>query len=293
MQTCQIITIGDELLIGQVVDTNSVWLGQQLTKLGISVVEKKAVSDEKSAILNALTTDQARFDMIILTGGLGPTKDDITKSTLAEFFDVPMEYRPEAFAQLKEFLAGFQREVTELHKEQCYFPANAMLLQNKKGTAPGLLFKSQGRTVLSLPGVPWEMQYLFETHFIPYLCGKVTDTVIRHQVIMTAGLGETEIATKISDIEDSLPKNIKIAYLPALTQVRLRITVISKNTAELEHEIANITSEIQRRLGQAIYALHESSLPEIIGEILVQKGLLIALAESCTGGLISHLLSWK
>jgi nicotinamide-nucleotide amidase len=221
---CTIITIGDELLIGQTIDTNSAWIGQKLNAMGITLKERMAVGDDKSAIINALERAKSKSDVILITGGLGPTKDDITKAAFCEFFGVEEVLHEETFDRIKRFFEKRGKELIPMNKKQAMLPANCTVLSNERGTAPGMWFDENNIIYVSMPGVPHEMKHLMETHVIPRLAERFPLPTIVHKNMMVVGLGESRIAQMISEIEDSLPSYIKLAYLPELGVVKLRLS---------------------------------------------------------------------
>lgn len=283
-----VITIGDELLIGQVVDTNSAWLGNRLSELGVHVSERMAVGDDSDAIKEAIHRAIQKADLILLTGGLGPTKDDITKVALAEYFGAEMEFHEPTWARIERLFKRWGRSTTPAHRQQCYMPSNAILLENKMGTAPGMLFHINGKDIVSMPGVPYEMQYIMEHGVVPIIDGKEGKTTIIHHTIRTAGEGESRIAQAIEDISDLLPDYIKLAFLPGLGQVRLRLSGIGENPGVLEKEILSFSNKICARLGDIVYGFGEKTLEEVLGQLCIEKNIRIGTAESCTGGYVSH-----
>ena len=220
-----IITVGDELLIGQVVDTNSAWLGNKLNGLGLDLVEIRSVSDKSDAIVEAIGTSFANANIVIMTGGLGPTKDDITKKAIADYFGVEMIFHEETYDRIVAIFEKFGKTLSEAHKDQCLMPTNAQLLRNNLGTAPGMMFEHGGKFLFSLPGVPFEMKGIFENEMVAILKEKIgTSYYIHHRTIMTAGEGETFLADQIEDLLEQFTDEISIAYLPSLGTVRLRIS---------------------------------------------------------------------
>lgn len=283
-----VITIGDELLIGQVVDTNSAWMGNRLSELGVHVSERMSVSDDGDAIKEAVHRAIQKADLILLTGGLGPTKDDITKVALAEYFGAEMEFHEPTWARIERLFKRWGRSTTPAHRQQCFMPSNAILLENKMGTAPGMLFHINGKDIISMPGVPYEMQYIMEHGVVPLIDGKEGKTTIIHHTIRTAGEGESRIAQAIEDITDLLPGYIKLAFLPGLGQVRLRLSGIGEDSIVLEKEIQSFSNKICARLGDVVYGFGDKTLEEVLGQLCIEKKIRIGTAESCTGGYVSH-----
>ncbi|MDB5156127.1 MAG: damage-inducible protein CinA [Mucilaginibacter sp.] len=287
----EIITIGDEILIGQIVDTNSAWMAQQLNNAGISVKQISSVSDDKQHILTALAEAAKRADIILITGGLGPTKDDITKNTLAEYFGVGMVENKVALDNVLRIFEKYNRSMLEINRLQAQVPANCEVIVNKNGTAPGMWFNENGKVYMSMPGVPFEMMYLMEEEVIPKLKSLFKLPVIIHKTILTVGEGESFLAERIADIEDSLPTHIKLAYLPKLGSVRLRLSGHGDDESTLSTEINNYAAKIVERVGDFVAAEEDIPLEKAILNYMAEKGLTLSVAESCTGGYISHLFT--
>lgn len=287
----EIITIGDEILIGQIVDTNSAWMAQKLNAIGIKVKQISSVSDDREHILTALAEAHGRAQVILITGGLGPTKDDITKTTLAEYFKVRFVENAEAMANVARIFEKYNRPLLEVNKRQAWVPENCDVILNKNGTAPGMWFEHDGRIYVSMPGVPYEMMYMMDEQVLPKLKQSLKLPVIVHHTILTAGEGESFLAEKIADIEDSLPPHIKLAYLPKLGTVRLRLTGSSDDELALREEIGIFAGRITERVGNAVVAQEDISLEKSILNFMTEKGLTLSVAESCTGGYISHLIT--
>lgn len=282
-----IVTIGDEILIGQIVDTNSAWIGRQLNDIGIDVTEILSVNDSREGILSGLNRAHQVSDLILLTGGLGPTKDDITKSVLAEFMEDELEFSEENYGLIKKMFERRNITITPAHKEQCYLPSSAQLLENKMGTAPGMLFKKAGKTIISMPGVPYEMKYIMEHGVLPMFLDK-SEIVIIHKTIRTVGEGESRIALKIEDIATELPETVKLAYLPSLGTVRLRLTGKGKDRQQLQKDIDTASDRIVARLDNLVYGYGDTLLEKALGTLAKECGVTLSLAESCTGGHIAH-----
>nr|WP_294946831.1 competence/damage-inducible protein A [uncultured Mucilaginibacter sp.] len=287
----EIITIGDEILIGQIVDTNSAWMAEQLNTAGIRVKQISSVSDDRNHILAALAEAAVRADIILITGGLGPTKDDITKNTLAEYFNVGMVLNEAALANVTNIFKKYNRPLLEVNRKQAEVPANCEVILNKNGTAPGMWFNHAGKIYVSMPGVPFEMKYMVEEEVIPKLKAALKLPVIIHKTILTAGEGESFLAEKIADIEDSLPANIKLAYLPKLGQVRLRLSADGDDAALLQAEVDKYATQIIERVKHAVVAEEDIPLEKAVLNLMAAKGLTLSAAESCTGGYISHLIT--
>lgn len=287
---CTIVTIGDEILVGQIVDTNSAWLGVNLNELGVDVIEILSVSDKDAAIKEALDRSLKASDLVLVTGGLGPTKDDITKKSIAEYFGVSMYFHQETFDRLTAIFAKFNRPTSEAHKAQCFMPENAKVLTNEMGTAPGMLFEHNDTVLVSMPGVPFEMKYLFNTHLVPLLKAKIGDShVVYHKTIMTYGEGESILADKIEEVVSTFPKGISIAYLPSLGYVRLRIS--GKGGVELLPQVDAYTEQIVDRIQSNVYGYDNEFMEEAVKRLCIAKNLKLGTAESCTGGFLSHKLT--
>lgn len=287
----EIITIGDEILIGQVVDTNSAFIATQLNSIGIKVKQISSVSDDRQHILTALAEASQRAHVILITGGLGPTKDDITKVTLAEYFNVELVENPVALENVERIFARFNRPMLEVNRRQALVPENCEVIPNKNGTAPCMWFAEQERIYISMPGVPHEMMYLMTEDIIPKLKSTLALPAIVHKTILTAGEGESYLAERIADIEDALPANIKLAYLPKLGQVRLRLSGYGTDEATVAKEVAYFAKQIVGRVAGVVIAEEDIPIEKAILDEMERRGLTLSVAESCTGGQISHLLT--
>lgn len=288
-----IITIGDEILNGTTLNTNSSFLGKICTQYGMLVDTCLSVSDTASGINNGLQVACTYANIVLVTGGLGPTKDDITKESLANFFNCKMVFNPDVFATIEAYFGKRGSKQVELNKKLAYIPAKATLIKNEKGTAFGMWFNEKGKTVVSMPGVPNEMQHMFLHHVLPKLQHELNLPIIINKYIMCAGIGESSIYEKIEDIENSLPAYIKLAYLPNMGFVKLRLTYTNqvKDIAK-ELELMQFHVAIAERIRKYVYSLDENkNLATIIGEMLLKEKATIATAESCTGGYIAHLLT--
>ena len=290
----EIITIGDEILIGQIVDSNSAWIAQQLNIIGIRVKQISSISDNKQHILTALAEAHKRADVILITGGLGPTRDDITKKTLAGYFGVGFVESKEALDNVIKIFERYKRPLLEVNRLQAQVPENCEVLLNKNGTAPGMWFKHEGKIYISMPGVPFEMMYMMEDTVIPKLKASLKLPVIIHKTILTAGEGESFLAERIADIEDSLPTHIKLAYLPKPGQVRLRLSAYGEDqddAASLKKEIDQFAARIIERVGSILVAEEDIPIEKAVLNIMDEEGLTLSVAESCTGGYLSHLIT--
>lgn len=293
----EIITIGDEILIGQIVDTNSAWMGVQLNIAGIKVKQITSVSDEKEHILKALADGETRADLILMTGGLGPTKDDITKVTLCEYFNCNLITHEESLQMVAKFFAERGRELTELNRKQAAIPELAEAIINYQGTAPGMWFNKNGKIFVSMPGVPFEMKAMMENYVIPRLKKEFSLPQIYHKTVLTNGIGESYLAELIEPWEDSLAsKNIKLAYLPSPGVVKLRLSISGDNYESIVNTVNEAIEQVKPLIEKYIFGYEEYGKPapkiqDIIAELFLNKGLKLALAESCTGGYISHLIT--
>lgn len=287
----EIITIGDEILIGQIVDTNSAWMGQELNRAGIKVKQITSVSDDKEHILTALKEASARASIVLITGGLGPTKDDITKTTLAEYFNVGWKFDDMAYKNVQRVFEARGRSVSDLNKKQAEVPVNCIVLNNLKGTAPGMWFEEQGVVYISMPGVPYEMKYLMEHEVIPRLRSKFKTPAIIHRTVLTQGIGESFLSEKIAGWEDALPPHLKLAYLPSPGTVRLRLSGSGNNFEALFNEINERIEDLMPLIEEYVYGFEDATLEDIVGKLLKSKHKTLSTAESCTGGYISHLIT--
>lgn len=288
----EIITIGDEILIGQIIDTNSQWIGKELNKIGVSVYQITSIQDDKQHILNAFKEAQERVDIVIITGGLGPTKDDITKKTIAEFFkdDKIVEYQ-EVIDHIKGLFAKMKHPFKEIQKTQAQLPSKATLLKNQFGTAPGMWFFENNTVFVSLPGVPYEMKGLITNEVLPRIQKQFKLPFIIHKTIMTYGQGESTIAEIIEEFENNLPSHIKLAYLPSYGRVRLRLSGKGDNKKQLEEDLNTEVAKIYQLIPNFITGLDDdASLEKSIGELLKSKNQTIGTAESLTGGKIASTL---
>ena len=287
----EIITIGDEILIGQIVDTNSAWMARKLNDIGIRIKQISSVSDDKEHILNAFKEAAERADIILITGGLGPTKDDITKKTIADYFGVPLVENADALDNVAKIFARFKRPLLDVNRAQALVPQNCEVILNKNGTAPGMWFNEKDKIYVCMPGVPHEMMYMMEGDVIPKLKATFTLPAIVHKTILTVGEGESFLAERIADIEDSLPAHIKLAYLPKLGQVRLRLSGYGENEAALKAEVETYAQKILARVADVVAAEEDIPIEKAILNQMELKGLTLSVAESCTGGYISHLFT--
>ena len=282
------MTIGDEILFGQITDTNTQWIGTELTNIGIRPIRKTSVGDSAEEILAALGEALARVDVLIITGGLGPTKDDITKHMLCKFFNTELEINESALALITDFFTRRGRPMIELNRQQAALPKNCLYLQNDWGTAPGMWFEQDGKVVVSLPGVPFEMKSLMEVRVLPRLLAFFKPPLIKHKIIRTIGIGESTLAETIEIWEDSLPPHIKLAYLPHFGQVRLRLTATGDDDQQLASELAYETERVMPLVEKWVYGYDNDELETVIGKMLLAEHATLSTAESCTGGFVAH-----
>lgn len=293
----ELLTIGNEILIGQIINTNAVWMAQELNMIGVSVVHMSSVADDKQAILKAFDDASKRADIVLITGGLGPTKDDITKTTFCEYFNTELVTDENVLKDVTGFFSKRNREVSEVNKKQAEVPKGCMIIRNKNGTAPGMWMEKNNTIFVSMPGVPYEMQGIVTDDVIPEIKRRFKLPFIFHKTILTQGIGESDLSDLISDWEDSLTeKEIGLAYLPSPGMVRLRLSSKGADEAELHNKIESQVEKIKPLIDKYIYGYEEygkaqPKIEEILGQVLLDKGLKLGLAESCTGGYISHLIT--
>ncbi|MEZ4755613.1 MAG: CinA family nicotinamide mononucleotide deamidase-related protein [Flavobacteriales bacterium] len=289
--TADIISIGDELLIGQTINTNAGWMGEQLALVGIRARQVLTISDDRTAILEAL--DASKAHVVLLTGGLGPTKDDITKHTLCSYFDTKLVRHPHIEAAIAAFFRSVGREPLEVNLAQADLPEACKVVPNDRGTASGMWFERDGRVFVSMPGVPYEMKAMMEKHVLPELRETFQPPTIVHRTILTTGLGESHLAQRIAAWEDSLAADdIKLAYLPSPGLVKLRLSTYANNdpTAATER-VATKAGQLYRLIPELIFGEGEERLEQVVGRLLKERGQSLSLAESCTGGYVSHLIT--
>lgn len=288
-----IVTIGDEILIGQIVDTNSGFIAKSLDKIGVEINEMISISDDKLHILNTFAKLQNKVDLVIITGGLGPTKDDITKHTFCEYFNDSLVVDSSVLAHVTQIIEGFyKRPITQLNKDQALVPSKCTILHNQMGTAPGMWMKKENTVFISLPGVPYEMKYLVENEVIPKVVLEYKRPYIIHKTILTYGEGESKLAERLEDWENNLPQFIKLAYLPSPGKVRLRLSARGTDKAVLEKAIQENVTSLTKIIGDIIVGFDDGDTIEVvIGRLLTQQKKTISTAESCTGGKIAEVLT--
>jgi nicotinamide-nucleotide amidase len=289
--TAEIIAIGDELLYGQIMDTNSHWISQELDAVGVRVVRKTTVGDNRTDILTAFEEASKRANLILITGGLGPTQDDLTKPLLAEYFGCEIVEVPEAVAAVSAYFTRRGREMTRLNILQGHLPTCCTYVPNEVGTAPGMWFEQKGCYWMSMPGVPHEMKKLVKDFVLPKLSQVFDLPVIYHKLIKTAGIGESWLADLIKDWENALPNHIRLAYLPSLGHVKLRLTAFGEDKNLLAAAVEQQIQHVLPLISSYVYGYDEETLETAIGKLLKNAGKTLALAESCSGGYISHLIT--
>lgn len=288
-----IVTIGDEILIGQIVDTNSGFIAKSLDKIGVEISEMISISDNKQHILDTFAKLQNQVDLVIITGGLGPTKDDITKKTFCDYFEDKFVVNEAVLAHVTQLIEGFyKRPITQLNKDQALVPSTATILKNANGTAPGMWMKKENTVFISLPGVPYEMKGILEDEIIPKIVAEYKRPYIIHKTILTYGMGESMVAEKIEDWENNLPEFIKLAYLPNPGRVRLRLSARGTDKELLEKAIEANVFSLTQIIGDIIVGFDDSETLEVVlGKLLAQHQKTIATAESCTGGKLAQIIT--
>jgi nicotinamide-nucleotide amidase len=288
-----IVTIGDEILIGQIVDTNSGFIAKSLDRIGVEIHEMISISDNKQHILNTFEKLQNKVDLVIVTGGLGPTKDDITKKTFCDYFDDELIVNQDVLKHVTQLIEGFyKRQITQINKDQALVPSKCTVLHNQVGTAPGMWMKKENTVFISLPGVPFEMKYLVENEIIPKIVVEYKRPYIIHKTVLTYGIGESLLAETIEDWENNLPDFIKLAYLPSPGRVRLRLSARGTDKEFLEQSISENVTTLSKILGDSIVGFDDDeSLEIVLGRLLTQQNKTISTAESCTGGKIAQVLT--
>ena len=288
-----IITIGDEILIGQIVDTNSAFIAKSLDKIGVEIHEMISISDNKQHILDTFSKFQNKVDLVLITGGLGPTKDDVTKKTFCDYFEDELVVDEKVLQHVTQLIEGFyKRPITQINKDQALVPSKCTVLHNQVGTAPGMWMKKENTVFISLPGVPYEMKYLVENEIIPKVVREYNRPYIIHKTILTYGQGESLVADRIENWENNLPDFIKLAYLPSPGRVRLRLSAKGTDKEFLETSIAQNVISLSKIIGDIIVGFDdEETIETVVGNLLKQQNKTISTAESCTGGKIAQVLT--
>jgi nicotinamide-nucleotide amidase len=287
-----ILTIGDELMIGQVTDTNSAWIAQQLNKEGIWIRKRVSVGDDRDEIIKALNEESSASKIILITGGLGPTADDITKPLLCEYFGMKLVTDEKVLKHVQHLFENFfKRPFTDINRKQAEVPDGCTVLHNPRGTAPGMWFEKNGVIYVSMPGVPHEMKGMMTDLVIPMIRSKITSGIILHKTLLTAGIGESALAEHIKDWEGALPSHIKLAYLPNYGMVRLRITGTGSNEAQLEEEMSDYFNTLVTLVDKWLVTAEDKTMVQVVSGLLKDRNKKLVTAESCTGGYISHLIT--
>ncbi len=287
----EIITIGDEILIGQIVDTNSAWIAEQFNLHGIEIYQITSVHDDGEHIKKAIGKAEEEVDLVLLTGGLGPTKDDITKKVLCEYFETKLVLHEPTLEHIKERFIKRNIDLNKLNRNQALIPESCTVLPNMAGTAPGLWFEKNDTVIAALPGVPFEMKYLVESEILPRLQKNGKSKAIYHKTVQTQGLPESMLAEKIEQWETALPENIKLAYLPNPMSVRLRLSAMGTDLNHLKMQVDKEVELLKEIIPDNIFGYNNETLAEVVGRLLQKSGKTLAVAESCTGGYISHLIT--
>lgn len=288
----EVITIGDEILFGQITDTNTQYISEQLSLIGIKTIRKSSVGDTENAILTVLSESISRADVIIITGGLGPTKDDITKLTLCKFLDSDLIIHEPTLAHVRSFFEKIGKPMLEINNQQAAVPRVGEVLFNDVGTAPGMWIDYKEKIIISLPGVPYEMKFLMQNRVLPKLKLHIKTPFIYHKMIHTVAIGESFLAETIIDWENNLPEHIKLAYLPSLGIVKLRLTAIGENNEKIVSEVEQLVEKLEKLIHPYIFGYDlDSKLEDVVGKLLLSQNKTIATAESCTGGYLASLIT--
>ncbi len=287
----EILTIGDEILYGHILDTNSQWISTELDNIGIKVVRKTTIGDKREELLSAFHDAEQRADVVLITGGLGPTNDDLTKPCLAEYFNCEIKMHEQALLEVSEFFKSKGRELTEVNRLQAALPECCTMLSNKIGTAPGMWFERNGKVFVSMPGIPREMQLMMTKEVIPRIKNVFSTDIIYHKIIKTIGIGESWLADMIKGWEATLPPHIGLAYLPSLGQVKLRLTAVGEDQEQLVDEVEEKITSLKPLIGKYIYGYNRDQIEAVVGKMLAGQEKTLAIAESCTGGYLSHMIT--
>lgn len=287
----EIISIGDEILIGMTVDSNAAWMGSQLTNIGIEVHQMTSISDEREHILKVIDESLRRSDLVLVTGGLGPTSDDITKKTLSDYFNTRLVEDKDVLENIREFIKSRGLQMNENNVRQAEVPEACRVLPNKLGTAPGMWFEKDGKVLVSMPGVPYEMKYIMEKHVIPGIEEHFSRPNIKYRLVMTFGTFEAHLAEILEDFESELPDNVRIAYLPTSGIIKLRLTGRGEDKEEIDRLLSAQIEKLYNIIPEYIYGLDGITLEEALGNLLRDKGLTVSTAESCTGGHLSAMIT--
>jgi nicotinamide-nucleotide amidase len=284
----ELITIGDEILYGQTLDTNAHWMSHALDEASIRVIRRTTCGDDEQEILNAFAEAESRADIILITGGLGPTNDDLTKPCLAKYFDCEIKVNDQALAELEAYMTSRKRKLNNLTRLQASLPEKSEMVSNERGTAAGIWFNKNGKVFVSMPGVPHEMKHMMTHHVIPRLKKTFTIPIIYHKIIRVAGIGESWLAEKIADWENALPSNVKLAYLPTFSDLKLRLTANGSDLESEKMQVQKLIDDLLPLIKEYHYGYDDETLEVTIGKLLKEKKATLAIAESCTGGYIAH-----
>lgn len=287
----EIITIGDEILIGQIVDTNSAWMAEKLNEIGAKVERIVTITDSLEEIKLNLVQAEKRADVVLITGGLGPTKDDVTKKALAEYFKCDYTFYPEIAEHISKLFERFGKQMSELNRLQAELPSACKPLQNNQGTAPGMWFEKGGTVFVSMPGVPYEMKGIMKDHVLPMIAEKFDAPTIIHKTVLTMGMGESWLSERIAAWEDGLTQEIKLAYLPSPGRVRLRLSAYGTNQIALQSKLDVEVSNLVKLIPELVFGYDVDTIENVVGDLLRENGETVGTAESCTGGLIAHKLT--
>ena len=286
--TVEIITIGDEILIGQTIDTNSAWMAKKLNENGFQIIQITTIQDNEQVIIEAIQLAFSRVQIVLMTGGLGPTKDDVTKNALCSYFNTTLEFNKEVEATIRALFVNRPEVLNELTLSQAFVPASATVIQNKRGSAPATWFDQGGKILVSMPGVPFEMEWVMSQEVLPRLALKYETPAFLHKTVVVVGIPESTLALRLEKWEENLPKFIRLAYLPSVGLVKLRLSGLLSDRKKLEEGFEHELVKLRAFLGSSIFAEEDIKPEEYIGRLLREKGLWIATAESCTGGNIAH-----
>ncbi|MDN5199867.1 competence/damage-inducible protein A [Fulvivirgaceae bacterium BMA10] len=287
----ELITIGDEILYGQIVDTNTQWMSEKLDEIGIKTIRKTTVGDNEDQIMQAFREAESRANIVLITGGLGPTNDDITKPCLANFFNSPISLHQQAYSELKELFETRGFQLTETNKRQAELPDKCTMISNRHGSAPGMWFERNNKVFVSMPGVPHEMKAMMKENVLEKLQNFYHTPTIFHKMIQTVGIGESWLSDTIKDWEGNLPSNISLAYLPGLMQVKLRLTAMGSDIIALEEQVNQQVDNLIPLIEKHVFGYDNETLEEAIGKLLIKQEKTLSTAESCTGGHIAHTIT--
>ncbi|MCK5279238.1 MAG: competence/damage-inducible protein A [Cyclobacteriaceae bacterium] len=284
----ELITIGDEILYGQTLDTNAHWMSGELDEIGVRVIRRTTCGDAEEEILQALREAEQRADIILITGGLGPTSDDLTKPCLAKYFDCDIIMNKQALAELESYMTSRGRGLNKLTRLQAALPEKCEMVSNERGTACGMWFNKSGKVFISMPGVPHEMKFMMREKIIPRLMQEFELPIIYHKIVRLAGIGESWLAERIEDWENALPQNVKLAYLPTFGDLKLRLTANGTDPDAIRLEVDQLIQDLLPLIQEYVYGYDDDSLEFVIGMLLKKNNQKLALAESCTGGYVAH-----